>query len=309
MAGGPGSRGESVLARDLGMPLEQGSRVVMQVHYNLLAGTAPDTTAARLRVAKQDASRKVLSTVLLPAPVELPCRPGKTGPLCSREAALADVQKRFGERTALTGNYLNMICQGVGPSPTQRCTRPVTEPATIRAVAGHMHLLGRSLTVTVNEGRADERTVLDIPVWNFDDQGSRAVTPAAKVDTGDTVTVTCTHDQACGTGSRPSRGSRSATSCGARARPTRCASASSWSPARRGCRARVGWRPTPDRRGEPSVHGQSIPAQEAGREFVLTVSCPDRRGIVHAVTGVLLEQSLTIADAQQFGDPSSGSST
>jgi hypothetical protein len=58
-----------------------------------------------------------------------------------------------------------------------------------------MHLLGRSLTVTVNEGRADERTVLDIPVWNFDDQGSRAVTPAAKVDTGDTVTVTCTHDQ------------------------------------------------------------------------------------------------------------------
>lgn len=187
--------GERVLARDLGMPLEQGSRVVMQVHYNLLAGTAPDTTAARLRVAKQDASRKILSTVLLPAPVELPCRPGKSGPLCSREAALADVQKRFGERTALTGNYLNMICQGVGPSPTQRCTRPVTEPATIRAVAGHMHLLGRSITVTVNEGRADERIVLDIPVWNFDDQGSRAVTPAAKVDTGDTVTVTCTHDQ------------------------------------------------------------------------------------------------------------------
>ena len=47
-------------------------------------------------------------------------------------------------------------------------------------------------------------------------------------------------------------------------------------------------------------------AAEAGREFVLTVSCPDRRGIVHAVTGVVLEQSLSIADAQQFGDPSSG---
>ena len=54
------------------------------------------------------------------------------------------------------------------------------------------------------------------------------------------------------------------------------------------------------------MHGETTPALEAGREFVLTVSCPDRRGIVHAVTGVMLEQSLTIADAQQFGDPSSG---
>lgn len=54
------------------------------------------------------------------------------------------------------------------------------------------------------------------------------------------------------------------------------------------------------------MHGESTPTLEAGREFVLTVSCPDRRGIVHAVTGVALEQSLTIADAQQFGDPSSG---
>jgi formyltetrahydrofolate deformylase len=54
------------------------------------------------------------------------------------------------------------------------------------------------------------------------------------------------------------------------------------------------------------MHGEAGPAQESGREFVLTVSCPDRRGIVHAVTGVLLEEALTIADSQQFGDPSSG---
>lgn len=46
--------------------------------------------------------------------------------------------------------------------------------------------------------------------------------------------------------------------------------------------------------------------QAPGREFVLTVSCPDRRGIVHAVSGALLEHQLTILDAQQFGDASSG---
>jgi formyltetrahydrofolate deformylase len=45
---------------------------------------------------------------------------------------------------------------------------------------------------------------------------------------------------------------------------------------------------------------------EPGRDVVLTLSCPDRPGIVHAVTGVALEQGLTILDSQQFGDPSSG---
>ena len=45
---------------------------------------------------------------------------------------------------------------------------------------------------------------------------------------------------------------------------------------------------------------------EPGREFVLTVSCPDRRGIVHAVSGVMLDLSMTILDSQQFADFSSG---
>ena len=187
--------GERLLAKDVGLPLEKGTRVVMQVHYNLLAGRGPDTTAARLRLAPADGSRKALQTVLLPAPVELPCRPGHPGKLCDREASVADVTKRFGTVAGVTGNFLNMICKGVGPSPTQRCTRPVTEKATIRATAGHMHLLGRSISITVNSGRPDERKVLDIPVWDFDDQGSRAVTPAVHVKKGDTLTVECTHDQ------------------------------------------------------------------------------------------------------------------
>jgi formyltetrahydrofolate deformylase len=54
------------------------------------------------------------------------------------------------------------------------------------------------------------------------------------------------------------------------------------------------------------MHRHVRPEREPGREFVLTVSCPDRRGIVHAVTGAMLQEDLTIADSQQFGDPSSG---
>ena len=38
------------------------------------------------------------------------------------------------------------------------------------------------------------------------------------------------------------------------------------------------------------------------REFVLTLSCRDTKGIVHAVSGLLLEAGCNILDSQQFGD-------
>jgi formyltetrahydrofolate deformylase len=41
-------------------------------------------------------------------------------------------------------------------------------------------------------------------------------------------------------------------------------------------------------------------------DFILTLSCPDRQGIVHAVTGVLLRHEGNIIDAQQFGDEETG---
>ena len=37
--------------KGFGIPLAAGTQVIMQVHYNLLAGAEPDTSAARLRLA------------------------------------------------------------------------------------------------------------------------------------------------------------------------------------------------------------------------------------------------------------------
>ena len=37
-------------------------------------------------------------------------------------------------------------------------------------------------------------------------------------------------------------------------------------------------------------------------ELILTISCPDRRGIVAAVSRFLFEQGCNILDSQQFGD-------
>ena len=184
----PGGGG-TVHRKGFGVPLAAGTRVIMQVHYNLLAGSEPDTSAARLRLAPGSAGLKPLETVLLPAPVELPCRPGKTGKLCDRAAAVKDVKARFGEGPGSQGDLLHLLCGAGDIGPVQTCSRPADRAMTIRAAAGHMHLLGRSISVAVNG-----RKVLDIPVWDFDDQKSRPVKPV-KVKPGDTLTVTCRHDQ------------------------------------------------------------------------------------------------------------------
>ena len=55
--------------------------------------------------------------MLLPAPVELPCRPGHDdGPLCDRDAAVADVKERFGDGPGSTADLLHLLC-GDQPAP------------------------------------------------------------------------------------------------------------------------------------------------------------------------------------------------
>ena len=150
--------GESVFGPGTGKLLEKGSRVILQVHYNLREGSSPDSTAVRLRLAPADAHLKALKTMLLVAPVELPCPPGETGVLCDRSRAIADLTARFGPNSGRTVAGLQLLCGGSFTDPragnTQHCDRRVGQDMTVRAVAGHMHLLGRSISVTLDPGRA-----------------------------------------------------------------------------------------------------------------------------------------------------------
>lgn len=190
----PGGR-EQVYGKGFGEESGRGSRIVMQVHYNLLAGSQPDRSAAELRLASVSDKITPLQTQLLPAPVELPCRARHSGgALCQRPAALADVKQRFGAGPGATADLLHLLCGPVQAGPVQSCTRTVGRPETIRGVAGHMHLLGRSIKIEVNPGAPDATTVLDIPRWDFDDQGSRPVAPV-RVKPWDTIKVTCRHAQ------------------------------------------------------------------------------------------------------------------
>lgn len=195
----PGGR-ENVFADGFGVPVSRGSRIVVQMHYNLRDvgdEAIQDSTVVRLRMS---GSRDLtaMRTMLLPGPVELPCPEGATGALCNRGDAVADVTRRFGPGSVRTIGGLQLLCGGdpFDPvaGPTQVCTRPVREAVTIRAAAGHMHLLGKSIRIETNAGTPRAQTILDVPVWDFDDQGARPLAAPVALRVGDTITVTCTHD-------------------------------------------------------------------------------------------------------------------
>ena len=204
-----------------------GSRIVMQVHYNLLAGRRSrhvrHPAAARCRAAP---TSPPLHTFLLPAPVELPCRPGHDdGPLCDRDAAVADVKARFGAGpgTPPTCSTCSAAARPRRPRRTT-CTRTVSEPMTILGVAGHMHLLGR-----VDQDRDQPRH----PARPGPSSTSRSGTSTTRARSrssrststpGDTVRVTCRHVSGCATGCRRSRASRNVRRVGRGHAPTRCAS-------------------------------------------------------------------------------------
>ena len=50
------------------------------------------------------------------------------------------------------------------------------------------------------------------------------------------------------------------------------------------------------------VSGMSKP-ETAGLEFILTLSCPDKPGIVYAVSSFLVQHSAYILASQQDGQP------
>lgn len=192
---------ESLAAKGTGYRMEPGTRIIMQVHYNLLAtdgkAAGADRSGIRLRFVSGRTALQPLHTTLLVAPIELPCPAGQNGPLCDRDQSIFDEMSRFGQDAGATVAGLNLICNsGKVPRPgnTQHCDRPARQTMVVQAVAGHMHLLGRSIKVDLNPGTARAKTLLDVPVYNFDDQGARELPAPVTVHPGDDLRVTCTHD-------------------------------------------------------------------------------------------------------------------
>lgn len=193
----PGGR-EARYPEGTGVLVEAGSQAALQIHYNLRGGQGPDLTEVYLRTEPASTNLVDLSTLLLPAPVELPCLPGESGPLCDREASISDVIQRFGGESLRTIWGLQFICGGDLVEPkagsTTSCDHTARSDMTIYAAAGHMHLLGRSISIEVNPDTDSTNRVLDIETWDFDNQARSWLPEPLEVSRGDVLRVTCTHD-------------------------------------------------------------------------------------------------------------------
>jgi hypothetical protein len=183
---------------------------VLQVHYNLIHPAGPDRSRAVLRVAPAAGSKLTpLDTMLVAAPVELPCPGARHGGLCSRDRALADESRKYGPEAALIPTGLLYLCgktladypQDVGGAYDVRtsCDRTVRRPLRIYGVAGHMHLRGVDIRIDLNPGRPDARVLLHIPRWHFHWQDAYYLRRPVDASPGDTIRVTCRFDNSPGT--------------------------------------------------------------------------------------------------------------
>jgi Copper type II ascorbate-dependent monooxygenase, C-terminal domain len=187
----------NALPKGTGVLLHKGARIVMQVHYNLIAAAGPDRSQAQLRLRPAKAKLTTLETQLVAAPVELGCPAGVTGPQCSRDQAMQDEVAHYGPDAAWVPTALLRLCQrslADYPSDVTSCNRVASRPETIYGVAGHMHLRGRDISIVLNPGTAKERTLLHIPKWDFHWQDVYYLEQPVTVGPFDTIRVSCRFD-------------------------------------------------------------------------------------------------------------------
>ena len=188
-----------------GVLVHAGAAVVMQVHYNLIHTPRPDRARVLLRVVPAAGSSLTpLDTMLVPAPVELPCPRGVHSRLCSRAVAVQDEARKYGYDASLIPYGLLYLCHKTlddyPSSPASvsslvtTCDRRVDRPLRIYGVAGHMHLRGVDIRVELDPGTPSARMLLHIPRWNFHWQDAYYLAQPIDASPGDTIRVTCRFD-------------------------------------------------------------------------------------------------------------------
>lgn len=196
-------RDRDVMPKGYATPIAKGDRIVIQIHYNLLAAVdgkvKPDQSSVRITAVPAKGSRlRALYAELVAAPVELACPTGVTGELCSRGKSLADLAMRTSSASAFEAAGLNLICGQSAfnptPSTTSVCDKKITSNVSVLKATPHMHKLGTSLKLILNPGTPRETIILDRPKYNFDDQSATVLKQPIKLKIGDTVRVVCTYD-------------------------------------------------------------------------------------------------------------------
>ncbi|NDF03450.1 MAG: hypothetical protein EB067_08610, partial [Actinobacteria bacterium] len=186
---------------ETGMMVAAGDQFILQSHFHVMPGDSTSKNSASMKVSLSLATTPVasLKTLLIAAPVEVACSPQESGPLCIREAALIDLANRTSDKGALQARGLPFICGQNAfnpiPSPVSECTITIRSPLKIYGVTGHMHQLGKNISVTYTEASTSKASVIMTrPVWDFDNQTTDWLKNPILAMPGDKLKVTCTFD-------------------------------------------------------------------------------------------------------------------
>jgi len=156
----PGSGG-SAFPAGTGIRLAAGTWIVVQVHYNLLAGAAfADRTTVDLHYAATPVAKRA---VVLPI-----------------------------------SNSAFVIPPGTSDAVTADLAVPAGSWA-VWGVAPHMHLHGTDIKLSVQHPTGDSTCAIDIPRWNFHWQGFYYYKQPLPVAGGDVVHLSCSYDNTTGT--------------------------------------------------------------------------------------------------------------
>jgi hypothetical protein len=190
--------GEDILPAGTGVKFPAGSMVVMQVHYNLLRGDKPVKVKLVLHTVPSTTALKPMSLQPMPAPPDIPCPAGVTGPLCNRAASLANLGQRFGQSAIGFVDTIETVCGRNPINPpagdTTSCTWGVPGGETIMRLGVHMHLLGTGMKIVLNPGTAQAQTLLNVTNYDFNDQRAYTLKTPVETQPGDKIGVTCTYN-------------------------------------------------------------------------------------------------------------------
>lgn len=183
-----------------GMRMEAGERVVVQMHYHYAHTAPPDQSEMVFELIDGDTSdlREVTYDVML-GPAEIPCAADQSGPLCDRDAKLAQLVDEFGPFAAVIPRALNARC-GVTAEDFAAMTTGVAEASCVHRTkrtgvvnyaAGHMHEVGEAFRMTLRPGEPDEVVLLDIDNWDFSWQRGYQPVDPVRIEAGDEILIEC----------------------------------------------------------------------------------------------------------------------
>jgi len=145
-----------------GLAVARGSKIVIQIHYNLLALAGGGSSLDKTQLALETAPAGSL-----------------------REAKILPMVKH---NLAIDAYDANSVQVAELPLPRAQVG------TTVYRLTGHMHMLGKQVRLEVVHTDGSSTCLLDIPNWDFQWQREYSLVTPYRVATGDRLKITCVYD-------------------------------------------------------------------------------------------------------------------